>query len=640
MNRDGFRFAPAAVAIVLFACWIGVARGQDGAEPSPPLSISPDEPGDRLSRIESRLRQLETHDQQLQKRYDDLTRRYLKLREQFNGPVLGAEATNADGQGVPGGLDFGLSSLSWIQDEKSGNAEDAEQPEEEGSARRQSGAGGAGIRMGSGRPQRLPFGQAPRTPFVSASGAVRVQSGTSGPGVRVAATTGQAMGDYVERRGPYVPDMRPVALGAAAQFREGLQVRTTDEIFTFEFHNLSQLDYREFSQTGDALHDNFIIPRQRWYMQGDVTPYATYYTVINRGYGSLDVLDSWVDYNFAPKYKEKFQIRVGRMKTPFTYEYIKISESDLIAPERSLFVGNFAPNREVGAMAHGRVFDGIMEYFVGVFNGPRRDFQDFNNSKDVFTFLNFRPFVNTDINWLKYLNISGSVNGGNQRNPVQPNALTTGNDQSPSAAVVNVSPTFLIFNSKAFENGARMEWAGDVAYYYKSFTMLAGYQGGFQNYSLQATGTPTSTTAFGSFASGAFVGVGSSKQTRVPLTGWSVAATYFLTGEEISRRVYLTEPIRPFGYYNGRLNPGAIEVYSRIANLQLGDQVFTGGLANPAFWANRATAIDTGVNWYWNHYVRMYFDWQHSMYNQPVFLSETKSSKHQDLFWIRTQVFF
>jgi phosphate-selective porin OprO/OprP len=72
----------------------------------------------------------------------------------------------------------------------------------------------------------------------------------------------------------------------------------------------------------------------------------------------------------------------------------------------------------------------------------------------------------------------------------------------------------------------------------------------------------------------------------------------------------------------------------------LGDQVFTGGIADPAFWANRANAIDTGVNWYWNHYVRLYFDWQHSMFNQPVFLSDTKSSKHNDLFWIRTQVFF
>jgi phosphate-selective porin OprO/OprP len=185
-----------------------------------------------------------------------------------------------------------------------------------------------------------------------------------------------------------------------------------------------------------------------------------------------------------------------------------------------------------------------------------------------------------------------------------------------------------------------MQWAADVAYYYKSFTLLANYEGGFQNYGLQGPGTLPSTTVYGPFASGAFVGVGSPTRVNVPLTGWSVAVTYFITGEQITRRVYLTEPRRPFGYYNGQLNPGAIEAYFRFSNLQLGDQVFTGGLANPADWANRVSTTDTGINWYWNHYVRWYFDWQHAFYNQPVFMSNTKSTRHNDLYWLRTQIFF
>jgi len=154
-------------------------------------------------------------------------------------------------------------------------------------------------------------------------------------------------------------------LPAEVRFREGLEIRAADDFITLEFHNLSQLDYRDFSQTGDALHDNFIIPRQRWYFQGQVSPYAYYYTVINRGYGSLDILDSWADFNFAPEYKENFQLRVGRMKTPFTYEYIKVSESDLIAPERSLFISNFAGNRQDGAMAHGYLFSAAWNIMPG-----------------------------------------------------------------------------------------------------------------------------------------------------------------------------------------------------------------------------------------------------------------------------------
>jgi len=643
MNWKRFCFARPTAVLVFLAGWIGGAsgtiRGQEATYPAPPQSISPDEPIDRMARIEARLRELETRDRQWQKRYDGLAQEYAKKQRQANSPVFGAEAKNSDGQGVPGGVDRGLSALNWIQDEPSGSEEDEEQSEEEGAVRRQSGAGGAGVRMGtSGRPLRGPFGQPPRSPFGTGEASTRRQSGTGGAGVKVAPNTGEEMGEYVDQRGPYVPDMRPLGLPAAVQFREGLQIRSSDEFFTFEFHNLTQLDYRQFAQTGDALHDNFIIPRQRWYFQGDITPYATYYTVINRGYGSLDILDSWVDFNFAPKYQGQFQIRAGRMKTPYTYEYIKISESDLIAPERSLFVGNFAGNRQLGLMAHGQLFDRIMEYFVGVFNGPRRSFQDFNNSKDVYAFFNFRPFVNTDVNWLKQLNLGGSINGGNEHNPTQPGQLSTANDQSTSAAVLNVSPTFLEFNNTTIEDGMRMQWSGDVAYYYKSFTMLAGYQGGFQNYAI--SGPVTSSNKDFAQGTAAFVGFAGSHRERVPLEGWSLAATYFLTGEQITRRVYLTEPVRPFGYYNGRLNPGAIELFSRFSNLQVGDQVFTGGFANPALWANRANAIDTGVNWYLNHYVRMYFDWQHSMYNREIFLSTQHFTKSNDLFWLRTQVFF
>jgi phosphate-selective porin OprO/OprP len=607
-----------------------VALGQEfSRETLLPGGTDPDGP-DRLTRIEQQLQKLEAQNRRLQKRYDNLARKYEALLQRGKDPVFGARTGNSDGMGIPGGLNLRQTSF-WQEKEK---------------AREQTGEGGAGESTGEkergGEPESEEGEEAEEVPLQEARPRQRVQSGTSGPGVVVEPVPPAMMAEYVDKRGSYQPDMRPLRVPGSVSFREGLEIRTPDDFFTLEFHNLTQADYREFSQTGAALHDNFIIPRQRWYFQGQVSPYATYYTVINRGYGSLDILDSWADFNFAPQYKQQFQFRVGRMKTPYTYEYIKISESDLIAPERSLFVGNFADNREAGLMAHGYLFERALEYYTGVFNGPRRSFEGFTNSKAFFGLINFKPFLHSGVEVLEQLNITGSINGGNVRAPLQPVALTTANDQSPasSTAIVNVSPTFLIFNSKAFENGTYALWAGDVAYYYKSFTMLANYAGGFQTYSLQGPGTLPSATVFGPFASGAFVGVGSSIRTRVPLAGWSVAVTYFLTGEQITRRVYLTEPKRPFGYYNGRLNPGAIEIYFRFANLQLGDQVFTGGFANPADWANRASTTDTGINWYWNHYVRMYFDWQHAFYNQPVFMSDNKFTRHNDLYWFRTQIFF
>ncbi len=603
---------------------------------------------DRITRIEKKLRRLKISNEILATNYEDLFHRYETLLQQTASPLFGVHLNSWDSCDVFSAVrtrpaSYPLQKRPPLEKIAPSQTEGLE-VDEEGNDDNSLSQRMEELDESEGKVETTPLlGETELRPLLPWLSGHRAQAGVGGAGQRVELHPAGKMETYMDSRGPYKPDMRAPQHSVEVYFSEGLEVRSADDFFTLEFHNLSQLDYRAFDQTGDALHDNFIIPRQRWYFQGELTPYAYYYTVIDRGYGTIDILDAFADLNFAPKYKQQLQLRIGRMKTPFTYEYIKVSESDLIAAERSLFVTNFAGNRQEGAMLHGQVLESIFEYYVGVFNGQRRSFQSDDNSKNVFGFVNIKPFLHSGIECLENFNIAGSVFGGYQRNPIQPANLETANDQAGPNGVpgsLNVSPTFLIYNSNAFENGPRMQWAADVAYYYKSFTLLANYDGGFQNYSLKGPGTLPSTLVYEPFSTGGFVGVGSSKRVQVPLWGWSVACTYFVTGEQITRRVYLTEPKRPFGWYNGRLNPGAIEIYSRIANLQVGDQIFTGGFANPAYWANRATAIDTGVNWYWNHYVRLYFDWQHSMFNQPVFLSDTKFTKHEDLYWFRTQIFF
>ena len=438
----------------------------------------------------------------------------------------------------------------------------------------------------------------------------------------------------------YIPNMPARTRKVEAEFGDGLTVKTDDDYFSLTFHNLTQVDGRFFSPAGDPLHDNFIVPRQRWYVIGNISPMVRYYTVINRGYGTLDVLDAWVDMSVGSIDRDELQIRVGRMKTPYTYEYIKISETDLIAPERSVFVGNLAPNREIGIMAHGQLLDKRFEYALGLFNGPRRSFEDFNSGKDLFTFINTKPFLDGDFDFLKQLNIGGSWNWGNEHNPAQPFALRTANDQSTSSAAGNVSPTFFRFGDKVFEDGTRMQWSGDLAYYYKSFGMLAGYQGGFQDYALTVGVLPTVQQL--RLGQQEFVGVIGGNKTRVPMTGYSVAAFYFLTGEEVTRRVNLLEPRKPYAGSTWREgNIGGIELFTRYAFMDLGGNVFTGGLADSAISSNSAAVFDNGVNWYLNHYVKLTFDWQYSAYGNPVLLTPAgRNTSFNNLFWLRTQVFF
>ncbi len=399
----------------------------------------------------------------------------------------------------------------------------------------------------------------------------------------------------------------------------GLRFESEDGEFQLQFHDLTQAELRNFPGAGDQspLKTQFFIPRQRWYFTGRATKNVEFYTVINRGYGALDLLDAFINFNFDPR----FQFRAGRTKTPTSYEYYQIAEGDLIAPERSLFIGNLAGNRQDGFMAHGVILDKSAEYAIGVFNGPRRSFGDANNDKDLYLFYNMRPFQNTELTGLKYFNIGGAYNFGNEHNVTQPSLLTTANDQtsaSNNAVVESLSPTFFQFNNNIVENGWRSQWAAWIAWYYKSFNILAEYDGANQDYSPGFTG----------------------KRTMVPYEGFSITPYYFLTGEQITRRVDV-QPDRDFRIKDGKITgPGAFEVYSRFAALNVGSDVFTAGLADHNLWSNHAYTVDTGFNWYLNRYTKIYFDWQYSAFGTPVYNGPRAFSNHFNLLWLRFQLFF
>jgi phosphate-selective porin OprO/OprP len=95
-----------------------------------------------------------------------------------------------------------------------------------------------------------------------------------------------------------------------------------------------------------------------------------------------------LNFNYDPR----LQIRIGRSKVPFTYEFYKINVWRLIAPERSVWVNNYQSNRDSGLTAWGGLFENRIEYAVMIHNGPRNGFQAYDYPKSVAAFLNFKPF--------------------------------------------------------------------------------------------------------------------------------------------------------------------------------------------------------------------------------------------------------
>ncbi len=86
----------------------------------------------------------------------------------------------------------------------------------------------------------------------------------------------------------------------------------------------------------------------------------------------------------------------------------------------------------------------------------------------------------------------------------------------------------------------------------------------------------------------------------------------------------------------------AWEVYGRYNFMDVGNQIYTGGIADPTGNANRLWMTDTGLTWHMTQYIKMFFDWNHVEFNDRVYYNAGKhqAAGTQDLLWWRLQLYF
>ncbi len=401
-----------------------------------------------------------------------------------------------------------------------------------------------------------------------------------------------------------------------SSFHEGFKWATEDGEFSLNFHNETQLETRVYTQSdSDPVNQvGFDIPRVRFIFNGSLTKPIEYNVSINKGLGSLDLLDAYLNFNYDPR----FQFRFGRYRVPFTYDWYALSNQFLTTPERSVWAINEGYNRNFAAMLHGELWEDRIDYAIAVANGPRNSYFDSNAGKDLLTYFNVRPFEQADrFCELKNLNVGGSFAYGLESQDPLPIDFRTSANATESAGTAESVPSFLQLNGDVREQGTRKLGELHAAYYYRQLTLMGAYDSGFNDYARTSTGTSV----------------------RVPTRGYHVQFGYFLTGEEVERRTFV-EPLEPFDLRDGKRGWGAFEVQARFDHFSLGDQVFTGGLANPNLWTNSVNTVDSGINWYLNKYTKVYFDWQHAMYATPVQYRPGGLARTSNLFWIRTQIYF
>jgi phosphate-selective porin OprO/OprP len=243
---------------------------------------------------------------------------------------------------------------------------------------------------------------------------------------------------------------------------------------------------------------------------------------------------------------------------------------DLRAPKRSLWAVNYEANRRFGLMAHGVLLDQRVEYALGSFDSQRNSFRPFNSRQDFQAFVNFKPFDPREESfWLRNLQFGGSVDLGNENQPLTPAVLRT--NFSPGASAIGASSgangaelPFLAFNPNVIEHGSRALWEAHLAYYYGGLSLLSAVEGGHESYS-----------------SGA-----SAQRVHVPVNGWFVQGAYVLTGETIRDRTLL-QPLCPFDLREGRCGCGAWKVTARYSQLDLDDR------SSPPTWPTRSCGAIT-----------------------------------------------
>jgi phosphate-selective porin OprO/OprP len=401
----------------------------------------------------------------------------------------------------------------------------------------------------------------------------------------------------------------------------GVHFATKDDEFSFAIRGMTQLDGMLYDRPtpGPVTSSGFYNPRSRIYFEGTATKPISWEFSFQNFFDTVQLLDAYVNFN----YDERFQVQIGRYKNPFSYEFYRIHIWDLIEPERSLWAVNYEANRRFGLMAHGDLFDERVEYALGTFNAQRNSFEPFNNRQDFQAFLNLKPFYPREEGFLlRNLQFGGSVDLGNEHQSPVPAVLRANFSPGPSTITANSGANaaelpFLAFGPNVLERGGRALWEAHLAYFLGGLSLISAVEGGHESYSNGLAADPV----------------------HVPIWGWFVQGAYLLTGETIRDRT-LIQPLRPFDLRKGQVGPGTWELTARYSQLDLGSEVFTAGLADPALWTNHAKMVDVGANWYLNQFVKVYFDWEHVMFGNPVTSTNGAFRTSSDLFWVRTQVYF
>jgi phosphate-selective porin OprO/OprP len=283
-------------------------------------------------------------------------------------------------------------------------------------------------------------------------------------------------------------------------------IKSPDGQFSISPYGYVNTDYRAYKGDG-APSDTFVLRQARFGFQGSYGSHFDFALLSDAAATSGSVVrDVYLNVRIRPE----FQIQAGQFKAPFAQE-TGIGDTSLDFVERGfqsmLYPSAASAYRSPGVAIHGDISGGVMQYWVGAFNGKGYALANTTNQPEVIGRLRFYPWRKTKNEWLKQFAFGGSVDFARSRGLSGDQSF---NGTLPDGAY-NFFPQFAI-------NGDIQRYNGEFTYLKGRFSLRGEYD------QLDMDRTNVGSEQVGN--------LGFLSLPTIRAKAWDLSTTYLLTGEK------------------------------------------------------------------------------------------------------------
>lgn len=385
-----------------------------------------------------------------------------------------------------------------------------------------------------------------------------------------------------DSRKPTVAAAEQSTAKPVAGYQDGFFIQSPDGINRLVLSTWTHFDGRFFLDKGDQGTSQFVFRRVRLDLRGTFLKYFDARFMEDFSGGKATLFDAYLNVHYV----EFARLELGKFKAPVGLERLQ-SASNLLFVERA-YPTSIVPNRDLGLMLHGDLFNAALTYQVGIFDGGADGTSNSNdldiNDEKMFAGRVFaHPFKNLSLAPLRGLGLglSGTFAKeiGTVSNPDLPQYKTFG--QQTFFSYVTNSPATAA--GTAVASGDQSRLSPQAYWYWGQFGSMAEYAWSQQDVTQGTT------------------------EKGIQADAWHVRASWVVTGEAASYKgVVPAKPFDPFDLSAG--NWGALEVAARGTQLHVNHDAFALGFANPDSSAREATEWAIAANWYLNRNIFLALD--------------------------------